>query len=94
MHDHASAADSAAIVDQVRQQIEAGIPGAQAEVHGEGGHFLIKVVAEQFEGLNTLKKQQLVYATIKDLMAGAAAPVHAVDRMITLTPSEAGRASG
>lgn len=81
---------SAVICERVREKIESGIPGASAEVQGEGGHFMIRVVAEQFAGLNSLKKQQMVYATFKDLMAGAEAPVHAVDQLLTLTPAEAG----
>jgi acid stress-induced BolA-like protein IbaG/YrbA len=76
--------------DQVRARIETAFPGADVQVTGSGGHFQIRVVSERFEGLNTLKKQRLVYAAFKDMMAGDAAPVHAVDSMITLTPGQAG----
>ena len=74
------------ITDQVRARIEAAMPDADVHVTGSGGHFEIRVVSARFEGLNTLKKQRLVYSAIKELMAGDAAPVHAVDRMVTLTP--------
>jgi len=70
----------------MHQQISEAIPGADVEVTGSGGHFEIKVVSSAFEGLNTLKKQRLVYSAIKELMAGDNAPVHAIDRMITETP--------
>ncbi len=76
--------------DQVRARIEAAMPDATVSVTGGGGHFQIRVVSAQFEGLNTLKKQRLVYAAFKELMAGDSAPVHAVDSMITLTPDQAG----
>ena len=50
------------------------------------GHFEIEVVSAAFEGLSRVKQQQVVYATIKHLMAGDTAPVHAIDRMVTRTP--------
>lgn len=78
------------ISDQARAKIEEAIPGADVQVSGSGGHFNIRVVSERFAGLNTLKKQRLVYSAIKPLMAGDSAPMHAVDSMITLTPDQAG----
>jgi acid stress-induced BolA-like protein IbaG/YrbA len=76
--------------DQVQASIEAALPGADVSVSGGGGHFEIRVVSAAFEGLNTLKKQRLVYSAIKGHMAGDSAPLHAVDKMITLTPEQAG----
>ena len=64
------------------------IPGCTVTASGGGGHYTIEVVSDSFEGLNTLKKQRLVYSAIKDLMAGADAPVHAVDSLKTLTTAE------
>ncbi len=77
------------ITDQIQARIEAALPGAQVEASGSGGHFVISVVSEAFEGLNSLKKQRLVYSAIKDLMAGDSAPLHAVDTLITKTPAQA-----
>jgi acid stress-induced BolA-like protein IbaG/YrbA len=79
-----------ATLTEVRDRIEAAIPGCTVDVRGGGGHFEIDVIAEQFEGLNTLKKQRMVYSAIKDLMSGDDAPVHAVDRLGTRTPAQAG----
>ena len=45
---------SADICEKVREMIQAGIPGATAEVRGDGVHFAIRVVSERFEGLNSL----------------------------------------
>lgn len=73
------------ILDQVKQAIEAAIPGSQAQVSGGGGHFEIDVVASQFEGLGLLAKQRLVLQSIAHLMKGDAAPVHAVDRIVCRT---------
>lgn len=74
------------IEEEVKQAIEAAIPGAQASVTGGGGHFEIEVVSEAFEGKRILEQQRLVYSAIAHLMAGDTAPVHAVDRMVCKGP--------
>lgn len=74
------------ILDQVKQAIESSIPGSQATVRGGGGHFEIEVVASQFAGMRILAQQRLVLQSIKELMAGNDAPVHAVDRIVCRTP--------
>lgn len=75
------------IEDQLKQAIEAELPDATAEVTSNGNHFEIRVISPVFEGKRTLAKQRLVYSAIKDFMAGANAPVHAVDRLETLVPN-------
>ena len=55
--------------------IEAGIPGAEAHVEGDGSHFMAKVVSDDFTGLSMIKQHQLVYATLGDSMEGA---IHAL----------------
>ncbi len=74
------------IEDEVKQAIEDAIPGAIASVVGGGGHFEIEVVSDAFAGKRILEQQRLVYSAITHLMAGDAAPVHAVDRMVCKTP--------
>ena len=74
------------IVEEVKQAIESTIEGATAEVSGDGGHFVIEVVSDQFAGKRILEQQRLVYGAIAHLMAGDSAPVHAVDRMVCRTP--------
>jgi len=73
------------IEEEVKKAIETAIPGAQASVVGGGGHFEIEVVSSAFEGKRILEQQRLVYSAISHLMAGDAAPVHAVDRMVCKT---------
>ena len=73
-----------------RNAILEALPGAQVTVHGGGGHFEIHVISEAFEGKRILARQRLVYAAITPLMAGDAAPMHAVDRMVCQTPEQAG----
>ncbi len=74
-------------VEQIKAAIEAAIDGAAVVVKpGSPGHYEIDVTASVFDGKSMVKQQQLVYAAIKDLMAGDNAPVHAVDRLRTSTP--------
>ena len=74
------------IEEEVKTAIEQAIEGSTARVSGGGGHFEIEVVASQFAGKRILEQQRLVYSAIAHLMAGDAAPVHAVDRMVCKTP--------
>lgn len=47
--------------DELRRRIEAGIPGAQAEVTGDGHHFNAVVSAPAFRGLSRIAQHRLVY---------------------------------
>jgi acid stress-induced BolA-like protein IbaG/YrbA len=49
----------------VEQLIEAGLPGCQVRVSGDGRHFEAVVVSEAFVGKTPLQKQRLVMATVK-----------------------------
>jgi acid stress-induced BolA-like protein IbaG/YrbA len=46
---------------ELKQRIEAGIPGARAEVSGDGHHFSAVVAAPAFAGLSRLAQHRLVY---------------------------------
>jgi acid stress-induced BolA-like protein IbaG/YrbA len=46
---------------ELKERIEAGIPGAQAEVTGDGHHFNAVVSAPAFKGLSRIAKHRLVY---------------------------------
>jgi acid stress-induced BolA-like protein IbaG/YrbA len=72
--------------DTIRQLIEAGLPGAQAQVQGEDGvHFEAVVVCADFRGKLPLARHRMVYATLGELMGGA---IHAL-ALKTITPEEA-----
>ena len=72
-----------------RQLIEAGLPGARAEVQGaDGVHFEATVVSDAFAGKLPLARHRLVYATLGERMGGE---IHAL-ALRTLTPDEAGHA--
>jgi acid stress-induced BolA-like protein IbaG/YrbA len=46
---------------ELKERIEAGIPGSQADVSGDGRHFNAIVVSEKFSGLSRLAQHRLVY---------------------------------
>lgn len=72
--------------DTIRQLIEAGLPGAQAEVQGEDGvHFEATVVCAAFAGKLPLARHRMVYSTLGERMGGE---IHAL-QLKTLTPEEA-----
>jgi len=51
---------------EVQQLIEAGLPGADVKVTGDGSHFEAVVISEVFEGQSPVAQQKMVYATLGD----------------------------
>ncbi|MGH2913575.1 MAG: BolA family protein [Solirubrobacteraceae bacterium] len=47
--------------DELKQRIEAGIPGATASVTGDGHHFSAVISAPAFRGLPRIAQHRLVY---------------------------------
>jgi acid stress-induced BolA-like protein IbaG/YrbA len=47
--------------EELKERIEAGIPGAVAEVSGDGHHFNAVVCAAAFDGLTRIAQHRLVY---------------------------------
>jgi len=70
---------------QIKEWIEAGLPGARATVEGDGHHFEAVIVSGQFAGKSMVQQHQLVYAALGDRMKEE---IHALS-MRTLTPEEA-----
>ena len=71
---------------QICKAIEESITNTKVKVSGTGGHFSLRFESVLFERKKTLEKQRMVYSTIKELMAGNNAPVHAIDNLETLIP--------
>jgi stress-induced morphogen len=64
--------------DEIKQRIEAALPGATAEVEdwtGTGDHFRATVVAPQFAGLSRIAQHRLVYDVFGAEVGGA---IHAL----------------
>ena len=69
----------------IEQMIRAGLPDAEVRVTGEDGvHFEAVVVSPSFSGLRTLKRHQMVYATLGQYMGRE---IHALG-LRTLAPEE------
>jgi acid stress-induced BolA-like protein IbaG/YrbA len=47
--------------EELKQRIEAGIPGSRAEVTGDGHHFNAVVHSTTFAGLSRIAQHRLVY---------------------------------
>ncbi len=47
--------------EELKERIEAGIPGARAQVTGDGHHFNAVVSAPAFRGLSRIAQHRLVY---------------------------------
>ncbi len=52
---------SAVSPEELKTRIEAGIPGASAEVTGDGHHFNAVVVSSAFRGLSRIAQHRMVY---------------------------------
>ena len=70
---------------EVKQLLEEKIDGAIVEVAGEGCDFRLVVVSDVFESMLPVKRQQMVYTHLNELIA--AGTIHAVT-MQTFTHNE------
>ena len=75
---------------EVQKLIAAGLPGCEVTVTGDGSHFQVTAVGEMFAGLNAVKRQQAVYATVNDLITNGT--LHALS-IKACTPEEWEKAS-
>lgn len=63
--------------DEIRQRIEAGIPGATADVRtSDEVHFNARVVAPAFAGRSRIEQHRLVYDLFEPGEIGG--PIHAL----------------
>jgi len=76
---------------EVSRLIEAGLDASRVDVRSDDGtHFTALVISEDFEGLRSIQRHQLVYKTLGDLVGRE---IHALS-IQALTPAEAARAGG
>lgn len=69
----------------IEQMIRAGMPEAEVKVSGEDGtHFEAVVISPAFEGMPTIKRHRMVYATLGSKMGNE---IHALG-LKTLAPAE------
>jgi len=68
----------------IEDSIRAGLECTHVQVAGDGAHFEAVVVSPAFEGLNRVKRHQLVYGALGERMREE---IHALS-MKTLSPEE------
>ena len=69
----------------VKSLLQNHMQECEFHVQGDGRHWDIAAIGEVFEGLRPVKKQQLIYAALKDQIADGS--IHAVN-IRTFTPAE------
>jgi acid stress-induced BolA-like protein IbaG/YrbA len=70
---------------EIRQLIQTGIPDCELIVSGEGCSFSVVVIADEFDGMSPVKRQQKVLATVSEPLSTGA--LHALS-MRVYTSSE------
>ena len=71
--------------EELKTRIEAGIPGARAEVSGDGHHFNATVSSPAFQGLTRIAQHRLVYDVFGSEIGGR---IHALSIQTTASESE------
>ena len=71
--------------EALQQLIQSKLPECEIRVESDGYHFTVTAISEVFAGLTPVKKQQLIYGCINDLIADGS--VHAVN-IKTYTPEQ------
>ena len=70
--------------DELKDRIEAGIPGTTCSVTGDGQHFEATIAGPAFTGLSRIAQHKLVYDVFGAELGDR---IHALSRKIT--PTEA-----
>ncbi|MBT4161367.1 MAG: BolA/IbaG family iron-sulfur metabolism protein [Gammaproteobacteria bacterium] len=71
----------------IESLLQERLPGCRLELTSEGNKLSLKIASEEFEGLNRVKRQQIIYALLDEKIKSG--EIHAVS-MVTQTPEEAG----
>jgi acid stress-induced BolA-like protein IbaG/YrbA len=71
--------------EQIKSIVETAFPGSEVQISGDGRHFDMLVVSEQFDGARTVKRQQQVYGVLNEHIASGA--IHALN-IKAFTPAE------
>lgn len=71
--------------EELKSMLETGLENAEVQAEGDGSHFSVIVVTEQFAGMRAVKRQQTVYAVLGDKITSG--EVHALS-IKAYTPEE------
>lgn len=62
--------------DQISQLLTAELHECEISVEGGGGKYLVVAIGQIFDGLNAVKRQQIIYKILNEHIASGA--IHAV----------------
>ena len=62
--------------EDVKQHLEAQLPGTRVEVEGQGCDFQLNLISDELAALSPVKRQQQVYAHLHEWIANGS--IHAV----------------
>jgi acid stress-induced BolA-like protein IbaG/YrbA len=74
--------------EELKTRIEAGIPGASADVTGDGHHFNAVVSSDAFSGLSRIAQHKLVYDVFGAELGDR---IHALSIKTTVSTTEEAR---
>ncbi len=63
--------------ETVQALIEQGLPDCEVKVTGDGSHFDVTVVGQQFDGMSRVAQQRTVFATLGDRITSG--EIHAIN---------------
>ena len=73
---------------QITIELNAELSNCQVTVEGGDGKYLVTVIGDVFEGLNAVKRQQIIYKILNEHITSGA--IHAVTmRLTTVAESQA-----
>lgn len=72
---------------EIRELLEAGLGECEIRMQSDGNKLMLLITADAFEGVNRVKRQQMVYGLLNDKIDSG--EIHAVS-MRCLAPGEAG----
>lgn len=64
------------MIETIEQLVKEAIDCEHLAVEGDGSHFSVLLVSAAFEGLRSVKRQQMVYAAVNEHIASGA--IHAL----------------
>lgn len=71
--------------EEVRERLANALPDCQFDVQNDGNKFLVVAIGERFNELSRVKRQQLIYSELNDLLAEGT--IHALT-IRAMTPEE------
>ncbi|MBF0470233.1 MAG: BolA/IbaG family iron-sulfur metabolism protein [Gammaproteobacteria bacterium] len=63
--------------NEVKKRVALSLPRCEIRVEGDGSHFTVTAIGQEFEGVSNLARQRTLFRTLKQEITSGA--IHAVD---------------